>query len=424
MTNTIKAEPKVRRILLAEDEESIRRSLKIVLRNAGYAVVEVDNGQAALDYLLHNRQRGGAAIDLLMTDIQMSGLTGLDLMDRLKAEGFELPTLVITGYGDKAMVIELLRRGCMDYLDKPLSPDSVIAHVSDVFRKAENAQAERRRMVDEHARDLLRLTNDMVICREEMKALQRQVQSAENAYAELVRPDPEAARVRMCIKNRPLAQLGGDFVDYRNTPAGCDLLVADVAGHDAGASYHTIMLKAFFNENCRAGRDGHSLFHLINRQLFDTPNNERVITALHLRVDLAAGAVETTVAGHPPAILSRLSAPQPVPLVAVGPALGMIEQPEYHSRRFAVGPGDRLFLYTDGLYSTSRFNPQLRKMARLDPAGLDDLILKHFGEDLEQQVEHIWCDALEYCRFQPDDDALLVGVEIPLSPAAEKETSS
>jgi CheY-like chemotaxis protein len=57
MTNTIKAEPKVRRILLAEDEESIRRSLKIVLRNAGYAVVEVDNGQAALDYLLHNRQR-------------------------------------------------------------------------------------------------------------------------------------------------------------------------------------------------------------------------------------------------------------------------------------------------------------------------------------------------------------------------------
>ena len=78
-------------------------------------------------------QTGDLPIDLLILDIQMPGVTGMELLDDLNRLRIEIPVFVITGYGDKAMVVELLRRGCREYLDKPFEDQEFLCRVASCF---------------------------------------------------------------------------------------------------------------------------------------------------------------------------------------------------------------------------------------------------------------------------------------------------
>jgi hypothetical protein len=81
-------------------------------------------------------------------------------------------------------------------------------------------------------------------------------------------------------------RLGGDYCALRDQPWGCDLIVADVAGHDLGASYHTVLLKSFFDINSIQGKPGDEFLRSLNDELLDGGCNERMICALFARVNL------------------------------------------------------------------------------------------------------------------------------------------
>lgn len=73
--------------------------------------------------------------DLLITDIQMPGMTGLELINEVNLMGINLPILVITNYGTRKLIIELMREGCMDYLDKPFTTKEFTNRVARVLKK-------------------------------------------------------------------------------------------------------------------------------------------------------------------------------------------------------------------------------------------------------------------------------------------------
>ena len=121
------------RILIAEDERHTRNTLSFVLENAGYQVTEVENGHEALHQVLLQRQ-SKQAIDLMIVDVEMAGLTGWELLDQLQQQQAALPTIVITGLNEQR---EFRQRQCgkqFQFLKKPFTPDSLIACVSAMLR--------------------------------------------------------------------------------------------------------------------------------------------------------------------------------------------------------------------------------------------------------------------------------------------------
>lgn len=130
-------------VLLADDEADILESLRLAFRMQGFVVQTFANGRAVLDYLASTSLTPPFA---LVSDILMPGLSGLDLIREFKRRYPHQAAVAITGHGDKPMVMELLRCGCDDFLDKPFEPAEVLTAVRRALDLCEErAQALRSR---------------------------------------------------------------------------------------------------------------------------------------------------------------------------------------------------------------------------------------------------------------------------------------
>lgn len=121
-------------ILFADDEEETRKSFTTMLEMTGYQVTGAANGKEALDKIVASLE-SDAKVDLLITDIRMEGMSGIELMDELAKRKISVPTLAITGYGDKQLIVELMRRGCLEYIDKPFEATELLDRVAAILEK-------------------------------------------------------------------------------------------------------------------------------------------------------------------------------------------------------------------------------------------------------------------------------------------------
>ncbi len=107
------------RVLLADDDESLRRVQEYQLTKAGFVVTTCADGKAALDEFCENLH------DLVVTDIRMPGLDGLELLERLRAISPETPVIVITGHGTVDTAVQAMKEGAFDFLTKPFPTDKL-----------------------------------------------------------------------------------------------------------------------------------------------------------------------------------------------------------------------------------------------------------------------------------------------------------
>jgi len=121
------------RILVADDEESIRWVLQTTLAGDGHSVEQVDNGDAALQKLSQNH------FDLALVDIKMPGLDGLELLSKVRDAGLPTPIVIITAQNTMANAIEAMKRGAYDYLTKPFDIEEVRLLVQRVLEMRRQA---------------------------------------------------------------------------------------------------------------------------------------------------------------------------------------------------------------------------------------------------------------------------------------------
>ncbi|HEY1694194.1 MAG TPA: sigma-54 dependent transcriptional regulator [Polyangiaceae bacterium] len=124
----------MRRVLVVDDEENIRLVLRTLLRKHGYDVELADGGEAALAAL--------EAFDpnVILTDVRMPKMGGLDLLGALKAKQHPATVIVMSAYGNVDLAIEAMKAGAYDYVSKPFKPDEIVL----ALRKAEEREALRR----------------------------------------------------------------------------------------------------------------------------------------------------------------------------------------------------------------------------------------------------------------------------------------
>jgi DNA-binding response OmpR family regulator len=123
------------RILVAEDQADIRDLIVLNLQQAGYEVAAVADGQAALD------SEAGTTSDLLVLDLMMPRLDGLDVCKALRARGRATPILMLTAKSTELDRVLGLELGADDYLTKPFSMAELLARVKALLRRAELLRA-------------------------------------------------------------------------------------------------------------------------------------------------------------------------------------------------------------------------------------------------------------------------------------------
>jgi len=124
------------KILVVDDSPQISKALSDLLSTSGYLVRTAPSAERALQIL------ESATFDLIITDLKMTGMTGIDLARQVLQKTPDLPVVILTGFGDMDSVINALRLGVADYLKKPFSIDEVMAVVEREIAKSKGRQAE------------------------------------------------------------------------------------------------------------------------------------------------------------------------------------------------------------------------------------------------------------------------------------------
>lgn len=110
-------------ILVVEDNWDLREALSDTLEYAGYSVEAVDSGEAALAFMNQSR------VDMVVSDINMGGMDGHELLQQLRARFPVLPVVLITAFGSIGSSVRAMREGAVDYLLKPFKPEQLVATV-------------------------------------------------------------------------------------------------------------------------------------------------------------------------------------------------------------------------------------------------------------------------------------------------------
>jgi two-component system response regulator FixJ len=129
-----------RTVHVVDDDEAVRDSLGFLLETAGFEVRTYDSGDRFL------AEFGGGDGGCVVTDVRMPGVTGLELVARLRARGSSLPIIVMTGHGDVPLAVEAMKAGVHDFLEKPFEDEAMIRAIEGALARADlnSAQSEGR----------------------------------------------------------------------------------------------------------------------------------------------------------------------------------------------------------------------------------------------------------------------------------------
>ena len=182
------------RILVVDDDANLRWVLQTQLEDAGYEVATAGDGQAALAFVQHTRPA------LVLTDLKMPGMSGLELLKQIRTEEPDLPVIVITAFGSIQNAVEAVKAGAYDYLTKPIDYDDLALGIRRALEQGvlqhglHAARLVRGDVSEISGVPVFRLGGRIAVDRPmriEVRARRRRIRSA--AVAELVKMDAMTA---------------------------------------------------------------------------------------------------------------------------------------------------------------------------------------------------------------------------------------
>lgn len=366
-------------VLIIDDESINVMVLKGMLHAAGFRVL------TALDGPTGRSVARASKPDIILLDIMMPVENGFDTCRMLQQdpETTDIPIIFISALSDVENKVRGLEMGAVDYVTKPFEKAEVMARIRLHLK--------------------LKLAHRAII--EGQAARLRQITEAQQSI--LVRPEdvPEA---RFAIEYVPVLEAGGDFYDVFAVGARNHCyFVADISGHDLGASFVTSSLKALVRQNSGPLYTPTETMKNINSVLKTILQDGKYITAQACFVQRGFSQITLINAGHPPAIFVNLDGAAEF-MHPEGDILGAFENVCLEPMTRRVSKGDRIFMFTDGL--TERFAQ--RPQARGDG---ESLLLEACAScrhlPLDRAVPEIVQRIVPGLQGQ-EDDIVLLGIEV------------
>ncbi len=120
-------------IFIVDDEVNLLHSISFTLKRNGYKVTTATNGMEALNIII-DHEKNKKPFDLIITDMQLPGLTGKELIEKLNGTKIKTPVLLITAHGTGTLKNEICCCSSCDFLDKPFNTDVLVKRVAKILK--------------------------------------------------------------------------------------------------------------------------------------------------------------------------------------------------------------------------------------------------------------------------------------------------
>ena len=120
-------------VYIVDDDEAVRDSLRWLLEGNGFSVKVFSNAEELLDF---SKTQNHGMSGCLILDVRMPGITGVELHDVLLSKGIDIPVIFITGHGSVSLAVKSMKKGAIDFLEKPFSDEEICRLVDSSLQKA------------------------------------------------------------------------------------------------------------------------------------------------------------------------------------------------------------------------------------------------------------------------------------------------
>src|SRR5438093_4476652 len=213
------------RILVIDDEAAIRDSLRMILEYEHYEFLGASNGPEGLAQVQRERP------DLVLLDIKMPGMDGMEVLRKLRELDDTLPVVIISGHGTLATAVEAIKAGATDFLDKPLSSERVIVTLHNALKQQERGRENRELKLAMEAK--YEIVGNSAALRKVLEALQRAAPT--NATVMLLGESGVGKELvaRTIHRNSPRA--GQRFIQVNCAAIPEELIESELFGHEKGS---------------------------------------------------------------------------------------------------------------------------------------------------------------------------------------------
>lgn len=411
-TKTLPSRP---RVLVVDDDAAVRMVIMAALRRTKeYDLFDAPDGAVAKAMLQQH------AYDLVITDLMMPSMDGISLMQWAKANCPGPTWVILSGRTTVEDAIKAVRLGAFDFITKPLAMiDSLAVTVRNAVRQRQLEEEHRSldlQLQQRNAQLSQQVANLKEACR--MLCEQAETMGEDLRRAELIQramlPQvvPKLASYAVDAMYRPSRKVGGDLYDV-SCIGGRHLLVyvADAAGHGISAAMLAVLFKHRLHlvDEQTGGASAPSLIlSLVNQALIDECSRPGLfITATFGVLDMESGQLTLASAGHPPSLLHRKGGSVEV-LLNNGPALGTSAAAQFTQTTLQMNRGDRLLLYTDGLFEVG---PAGEPLTRDDIAAALEGSHQLAGEAVLKQLYRAAADRRGQAAQEDDITMLMLTAE-------------
>ena len=361
-------------LLLVEDNTSLRQLYTAYL-NDRYHIITAQDGFYALQKLTEHK------IDLVLSDIQMPQMNGLtlrkEITQRLSSE--LIPFIFITSADDDLTQQQASQLGIDDYLVKPVQKQQLVATITRVLQRCTQVYQKLTTRLDQSI----------------TASLTPQLPATCHGW-------------RFSLATRNTGSGGGDILLHRDNDTMLQLVLTDIMGHDDSAKFFAHACGGYLHGLLQAIDSEHAPSYLLE-QLSNFALQDKLLSKTTLTccsVQLAnKGQVSFAHAGHPPPLHITREAIKVVASAGVLP--GLIPDAHYQNTGLTLKKGERVALYTDGLFESANNNLARQQLAQAITKMLHQTLDKTLDESL-QQVMALF-DGMTDCS--PNDDVLLLLME-------------
>jgi sigma-B regulation protein RsbU (phosphoserine phosphatase) len=354
-------------ILVVDDNEANRESLSRRLQRRGHRTQVAVDGVEALARISKDRY------DLVLLDVMMPGMSGIEVLQQIRQtySPSELPVIMATANHQSEDVVRALELGANDYVTKPIDFAVALARV--------NTQLHLRRAVLQ----ILRLEQDLSGRNAELEQANERLHAAAAVakreldtaariqVAMMPAASPATSGARFAWVFEPCDQLAGDSFDAFTVGDGlAAFYVLDVSGHGVAASLLAVAASRLLSitgepESAASAAEPAKAVERLNRRLPWDPLIGQFLTLFYATVDVRKRQLTYTSAGHPWAVHTT-SEGKASWLDNSDLPIGVGET--YHQHTVALAPGDRVYLYSDGISEAMDSQRDLFGMERVQAA--------------------------------------------------------
>lgn len=368
------------KILTIDDEPLLRRSLVCFLEDSGFDIIEASNGQEGLAAFRQQKP------DLVISDLQMPVMSGLELLQEITRESPQTPVIVLSGAGVMDDAIAALRLGAWDYMLKPVQDMAVLEH--SIVKGIEKQR--------------------LVVENEKIRRTLQEDQEAARSVQEKIHPPKHFDAPIFSLEQSvlPSLYLSGDFVDYFELDNRYFIFyLADVSGHGSSAAFLTVLIRTYIRDLKSKYQHGHKSVALLDPTRLLAELSEEVfeaklgkyLTLLYFIFDQEELKLTYSVGGHypNPIIIQDQKAKY---LPGHGYPIGILKDATFETEQLQLEKPVQIALFSDGIYEMIPGDFETKEKVHLEK-------LQKHSQSIDECIEAF---GYGHIHDRPDDISLML----------------